>query len=277
MGIIKYLKRLPLYVVLLTFVLFTLVPFYWILLTSFKTMKDITMQGPLGFPQIWHWDNYIRIWKVGNFLVYFKNSIIVTTISVLCIVLFSLLAAYSFSFLKIKGKGFILTLLLFGLIVPTELIIIPLYYNLKTLGLLNTLWAIILPQIALIIPIAVVLLRSFLRELPPSMLEAARIDGASEFKTLIYIIIPIAWPVIASITIFASIWTWNNFILPTILVQNDQWRTLPVGLNYFRGRYNMDFSMTATAANVIAFPIVIIYLTLQKRFIQGMTAGALKE
>ena len=264
------------YVVLVIFSIFTLIPFFLVIITSLKNMNDIIVNGPLSMPRIIRWENYIKIWKIGNMVPYLKNSIIVTIICILCILLLSLLASYAFAYLKFKGKGFFLTLILLGLMIPTELIIIPLFYNMKALGLLNSLWSIILPQIGMIIPFAIVVLRGFMRDLPVALLESARMDGSTEFKNLIYIIIPIVRPAMVSVIVFASIWTWNEFMLPTILIQDDAKRTLPVGLNYFRGKYSMDFSMTATAANISALPTILVFLVFQRKFFAGITAGALK-
>jgi raffinose/stachyose/melibiose transport system permease protein len=152
-----------------------------------------------------------------------------------------------------------------------------LFNNLKSIGLLNTLWALILPQIAMGIPFSIFLLRGFMKDIPHALLESARIDGSTEMQNLYHIIVPMLYPPIVSLIVFTAIGTWNNFMLPTILIQNDLLRTLPVGLNYFQTRFTMDYPMIATAAVISAFPTAVVYVIFQRNILSGVMVGALKE
>jgi raffinose/stachyose/melibiose transport system permease protein len=270
-------KRISVYGLLLLTALMTIAPFLLILNTSLRESADIIADGPLALPSILHWENYIDIWKVGNFPIYFRNSIIVTTVISITIVLISLFAAYAFSYMKFWGKELLFLFIILGLIIPVELIIIPLFHHLKSMGLLNTLWAIILPQIALGMPFSVFLLRGFMKDLPASLMESAKIDGSTELKNMIYIIIPLVMPAIVAVTIFAVIGAWNNYIFPTIFIQDDTLRTIPVGLDYFRTKFTMDFSMVSTSAIISALPTILVYVLFQRRIESGLTLGALKE
>ena len=271
------LRHIVIYAILSLISVLSISPFFLMIITSFKNMGDLTSGGPLALPVIWRWDNYIRIWGVGNFTLYFRNSILVSGACVLCVVLFSLLGAYAFAYLDFKGKGFLFTLILLGLMIPTELIIIPLFFNLKAIKLNNTFWALIFPLAALILPFAIVLLRGFMRDIPSALRESAQLDGCTEIQSLIHIIAPMVKPAIISVVIFTSIWSWNNFMLPTILIQSDDFRTLPLGLNYFTGKYTSNYTMISTAANISAFPTILVFMILQRKFIEGMMIGALKE
>lgn len=273
----SFIRRAIIYVIMACAAVLTISPFFLILSTSLKTKSEINVNGPLALPEMLHWENYSRIWQVGNFIGYFKNSVIVTVIVVIFVVIFSLLGAYPFAHMKFKGKGILFLIILWGLTVPMDLLIIPLFNNLKSVGLLNTLWALILPQIALNIPFSIFLLRGFMRDIPHALLESARIDGSSEMQNLYLIMMPILYPPIVSLIVFTAIGAWNNFMLPTILVQNDLLRTLPVGLNYFQTKFTMDYTMIATAAVISALPTAIVYMIFQRNIISGVMVGALKE
>jgi raffinose/stachyose/melibiose transport system permease protein len=260
----------------LFFAAITLFPFAILISTSLRSMPDIVKNGPLKLPAEWVFSNYPKAWKIGNFAVYYKNSIITTVVTVALVLTLVLLGAYVFSFLEFHGKSILFSLILLGLLIPFQQIMIPLFHTLKGLKLLNTLWAIILPQIALQIPFGIFLMRGFMRDLPASIIESARLDGANELQTLFYIVTPLVRPALVALLIFTAMSSWNNFMLPTIMVQKDALRTVPVGLNYFKDQHFTDFPMMAAATNIIALPIVIVYLVFQRKMIQGMIIGSIK-
>jgi len=258
------------------FAAITLIPFVFLVFTSLRSMPDIVANGPLAWPAKWVFGNYPKAWDMGNFAVYYKNSIITATVTVICVLVLSLLGAHVFSFLEFHGKSFVFSLIMFGLLIPFQQIMIPLFHTLRGLKLLNTLWALILPQVAMQIPFGVLLMRGFMRDLPSSIMESARLDGANELQTLFYIVIPLVRPALVALLIFTAMSSWNNFMLPTIMVQKDAMRTVPVGLNYFKDQHFTDFPMMSAAASIIAFPIVVVYLIFQKKMMQGMTVGSIK-
>ncbi|WP_158602354.1 carbohydrate ABC transporter permease [Cohnella endophytica] len=271
------IRRILVYAVMTCTALLTIAPFLLIISTSLKTTDEINIYGPLSLPHVVHWDNYSRIWEVGKFLTYYKNSVIVTAVVVLFVIVFSLLGAYPFAYMKFRAKGIFFLIVLWGLTIPLDLIIIPLFNNLKSMGLLNTIWSLILPQIAMSIPFAIFLLRGFMKDIPNALLESARMDGSTEMKNLYYIIMPMLYAPLVSLIVFTAIGTWNNFMLPTILIQNDHLRTLPVGLNYFQTKFTMNYPMIATAAIVSALPAAITYIVFQRNILSGAMVGALKE
>jgi raffinose/stachyose/melibiose transport system permease protein len=188
-----------------------------------------------------------------------------------------MLAAYAFSQYKFWGKEIIFAVILVGLAIPLDILVIPLFYNLLELNLLNTHWAVILPTAAKILPFGVLLVRSFIDELPDEILDAGKIDGCSSLQILRHIVVPLSMPCITSLLVFTFMWTWNLFILPVIFIQKDDMRTLPVGLNYYQGRYATDIPLLMAGATISSLPIVIIYLFFQRQFIKGIMAGALKS
>lgn len=259
------------------FVVATLAPFAFLTLTSLRTMEDITKNGPLALPSEWVLSNYPRAWELGNFRVYYTNSIKIAIITVAAVLVISLLGAYVFSFLKFPCKSLLFSLILLGLMIPFQQIMIPLFHTLRDVHLLNTHWAVILPQIAMELAFGIFLLRGFMRDLPISLIESARLDGAGEARILWSIVTPLVRPALVSLLIFVAMSSWNNFMLPTIMLQKDALRTVPVGINYFKDQHFTDFPMLCAAANIIIIPIVIIYLIFQKRMIQGMMVGSVKE
>lgn len=259
----------------LFFSLFVLIPFAWVIFTAVKSRREVP-RNPLGIPAEWHWGNFGEAWRVGHFDRYFLNSIYVVIPTVLIILVFSTLAAFAFSQLRFKGKNLLFAILLIGLAVPLDILIIPLFYDLLNMGLVNTHWALIFPQSAAILPFGILLLRSFMEDVPGEILDSAKIDGCSTFGLLFHIVVPLSRPALASLLVFSFMWTWNQFLLPVVLIQDDRMRTLPVGLNYFQGRYSTNIPLLMAGATISFIPIVLVYVVFQRQFIKGITAGALK-
>lgn len=257
------------------FSLFVLVPFAWVIFTAVKSRWEVP-RNPLGIPAEWHWENFSEAWRVGHFDRYFLNSVYVVIPTVIIILAFATTAAFAFSQLRFKGKNILFAILLIGLTVPLDILIIPLFYSLLDMGLVNTHWALILPQAAAILPFGILLLRSFMEDIPGEILDSARIDGCTTLGLLYHIIVPLSKPALASLLVFSFMWTWNQFLLPVVLIQDDLMRTLPVGLNYFQGRYSTNMPLLMAGASISLLPIVIIYIIFQRQFIKGITAGALK-
>lgn len=269
--------RLSDYLWVLLFSAYSLLPVLWVVMTSLKTNQELVRMGPLALPQTLRFDNYLEAWNAARFSTYFVNSILIAVLTVGGIVLFSVLIAYSLCYLHYHGKKLVDALVIFGLLIPFELIMIPLFYNVKNMSIMNTHAAVILPQIALWLAFSVFLMKSFMRELPISLIESARIDGAGEYRTLFSIVTPMVKPAVISIIIFNLISSWNNFMLPTIMISSDKLRTVPLGLNAFRTKYSMDVALTAAAAVIIAAPVIVVYLIFQRRLITGLVVGAVKQ
>jgi raffinose/stachyose/melibiose transport system permease protein len=273
---INVLERVPIYLMLIVFSLATLLPLIWVLLTSLKARKELVKHGPLAWPQSWNWANYLKAWTAGHFSIYFKNSIFIAVVTLVMVLLVVLLASYALSFLDFSGKPFWNYMVVLGLLIPFDLIMIPMFFDLKDFGLLNTRWAVILPQIALNVPFSIFLMRGFMKGTPGALLEAARIDGAGEFRILYSVITPIVKPAVISLLIFTLIGSWNNFMLPTIMISDDALRTVPLGLNAFKTKFTMDVTLTSAGAIIIALPVIVVYLIFQRRLLDGLTIGAVK-
>jgi len=256
---------------------FTVIPGILIFFISVRSMQDIIRQGAFGLPEVWRFSNYIDAWNVGRFSTYFLNSVFVSVITVTGILVFSLFAAYAFANLKFRFRGLLEIIMMIGLVLPLEIVVVPLFFNLRSMGLINTLWAVILPSIAMSLAFGIFLLRGFIKDIPVSLLESARIDGSNEWQSIWYIILPLIRPALISLLVFSFMSSWNEFMLPNIMIRSESMRTLPLGLDFFRSKYSQNIPLTAAASNMIALPVILIYLTFQRNMIRGMMVGAVKE
>ncbi len=263
------------YVVLILFALVCLVPLFWVFSSSLKNTREIALSA-FGLPTAWRWENYIEAWTVGRFGHYFGNSLIVSLPIVAGSVLFACLAGYGLARFRIPGGRVIFFLFLLGLMVPFQSIMIPLFYILRDVNFLGTYWAMIVPSIALGLPFGVFFMRAFFLRLPQELAEAAEIDGAGEWAVFWQVMLPLSLPGITSLAVFSFMGAWNSFLLPLIYMQKEELRPLILGLMFFKSRYTQNIPLTMAGAVIAMLPIVLVYVIFQRKFIQGMTAGAVK-
>ena len=256
--------------------LIVLYPFISILFLALS--EPGTRVSGFTVPNGLYFDNFVKAWTGGGFNYALFNSFIIVVAVVSITIICSTLAAYAFEKLDIFGITPLFALLLVGLVLPYESIVISLYYSMKNLGLTNTHWALILPQIGLSIPFSIFWLRASFRSIPKALSEAAMIEGATRFTILTKILIPQIVPAILTLTVLLFMWTWNEFLLALVMIQDADMRTAPLALSYFAGnkRYG-DPAITAAAAIWVALPVLVAYIFLQRRFISGMVTGAVKE
>lgn len=263
------------YAVLLVFLVIFLLPFLWIWSSALKSSREIARQ-PFGLPTEFRWQHLQRAWTVGHFDQYIWNSIIYCAAIVAGVVVLSCLAGYALALLPLPGRDAILVVFLLGLMVPFQSVMVPLYYLLRDIRLLETYWAFIVPGIALRLPFGIFLMRGFFRGLPPELADAARVDGANEWRVFRQVMLPLATPGLSTLVVFQFMFTWNQFLMPLVFVQRDELRPVSLGTMFFFGRYTADRGMIAAGVTIAMLPVVLLYLALQRRFIEGITAGALK-
>jgi len=265
------------YALLIVFSLIALYPIVSIVLLALHDRSDLVTG--LSIPDSIDFGTIRTAWEEGQFGRGLLNSFIVAASVSIATAIFATLAGYAFGTMRFRGSELIFYLLLIGLIFPYEATVIPLYYFFKNLGLTDSYWALILPQIALSIPFGTFWMRAFFRSTPGALVEASRLDGASSFVTLWKVLLPQAWPAITTMVVLVFMWTWNEFLLALVMIQSDDLRTAPLGLALFQGanRNSQDVTLVAAAAVIVALPIVIVYIFLQRSFIRGMFAGAVKE
>lgn len=262
--------------VLLTGTIYTLMPFITILLTSFRTTKD-SIRGPFTWPKEWSIvQNYIKAWNIGNFNTYLLNSVYMMIFAVLGTLLVATLAGYSFAKFKYPGKNGLYYLLLIGMMIPFQTIMLPLYFVLKAMGLLNSLTGVAILSVATGQGFAIMMMRSFFVSIPDSMLEAARIDGCSEIKVLMKVVLPNTFPAWTSLIVIVAMGSWNNLLAPMIYIFNQNKYPIPYALYAFQSSHTTDYELLAAGMMISIVPIIIIYIMFQSSFQSGITTGAVK-
>ncbi len=268
-------QLVPRYLLLIAFSLFVLLPILGLFLSAFKTDTQI-IQGPFSLPQSWNLENFRQAWFTGRFNIFFKNSVVVSLAVVIASVFLSVLMGYAFGLLPMPGKKWLFPLVLLGYMVPFESVIIPLYHFLDLLGLRDSYWALILPQIGLSVSFGTLWMTSFFENAPRDLVDAAAMDGCNRWQTLWRVLWPLAKPSITTLIVLIFMWTWNEFLLALVLIQDETLRTLPVGLAFFQGKYTANIPLLAAGALIVALPTVVVYVLFQRFFIRGMLGGAVK-
>jgi raffinose/stachyose/melibiose transport system permease protein len=270
-------EQLLSYAVLGVFSVIAFYPILTIVLLAMHQRSDLVTGFSL--PDSLDFSTFSAAWEEGALGTGLRNSLIVAAAVSIVSAILSTLAGYAFGAMRFRGSDVLFYLLLVGLIFPYEATVIPLYYLFKDYGLTDSLWALILPQIGLSVPFGTFWMRAFFRSTPGALVEASRLDGASSLVTLRRVLLPQAWPAITTMLVLVFMWTWNEFLLALVMIQSDELRTAPLGLALFAGanRGSQDVTLTAAAAVIVALPVVIVYVFLQRSFIRGMFAGAVKE
>ncbi len=251
------------------------VPLLLALVSSFKSTAEI-MNAPFGLPEHWSLSNFAQVLGEGNFGTYFLNSVLVTLGSEVLILGFSAMAGYALGRYRFRLNDALYTLILMGLMIPSKLLLVPLFLQLKQMGLLDSLWGLILVYAAGGIPAGVFIMTGFFRALPQALESAARIDGASEWTLFHRIMLPLVRPQLAIVAIYTAIPIWNDFLLPIVFISSPERKTLPQGLSVFFGEHAVNMGALFAGLTVSALPLVLLYLVLSEQFIKGLTAGAVK-
>jgi len=232
--------------------------------------------APSGFalPPSFAWHNYVEAWDQGKFASSFTTSVIVAAVMVPASVGLSILGGYAFATMRFRGSRAIFYLFILGLIIPTEATIVPLYYDVRDLGLLDTYWALILLETSGELAFGIFWMRAAFISAPRSLLEAARIDGASSWRTLWRILMPFARPAILTLTVLTFADSWNEFFLALVFTVNHM--TAPAGLASFSGRFTTNVPLVSAGAVIVAVPILVVFIIFQRQFMRGMLTGAVK-
>lgn len=250
-------------------------PFIWMLLSTFKESWELYIFPPTLFPKKFTLANYREVLNTVPFSRYYLNSLFVTTCTVISTLFTSSLAGFAFAKYKFRGKRLIFKTLLSGMMIPYPVTIIPLYIMVFSLGLVDTYFALIVTGVAGIF--GTFLMRQFILGIPDDLLDAARIDGCSEFGIYWRIILPSLKQPLSALAIFSFMSTWNAFLWPLLVVNRDELRTVQLGIQYFTQQYGSLVHLQLAAAAMGILPILVLYLILQRHFIQGITLTGLKE
>lgn len=261
----------PIFLILATLVFY---PLLWMVMSSFKNNIEI-IRNVFGPPSSLKFDNYVAIFQDGNMGRYFLNSAIVTVVSVVLLLIISSVSAYGFSTFKFKYNSILFMYCLIGLMVPPQALIISNFNWISILGLLSTYWALILTYLGWG-SLGILILRDFFNAVPKEITDAARIDGASHWQIFTRIMLPLARPSMATISIFYIMWIWNDYIYPLIYMQDPQMFTIPLGILFMNDRFAANWGNQMAGLTVATIPPIVAYLIFQRQYVKGLLAGAIK-
>ncbi|TLS47843.1 carbohydrate ABC transporter permease [Streptomyces montanus] len=260
--------------VIILFLAIVLVPFLSLLLAALQPAG--TPLTGLALPRGIHLENFAHAWSAAGFGVLLRSSAVIAVSVVPAAVLCATLAGYALATMDVPGRGKVYGYLLLGLSIPTEGTVIALYYDMRAAGLTNTVPGLALAEIGAFMPFGVFWMRAHFATMPRSLIEAARLDGASSWTTLWRVLMPSSRPAVVTLGVLYFVWSWNQFLLPLILIQDPDRRTAPAGLGFFTGQYGVDVPLLAAATLIVIAPVVLVYLFFQRHFINGVLSGALK-
>lgn len=271
----KIARETAWHAVMLVVCAIVLIPIVMVVLGSFKTVPEF-FDTPYGMPEAFDPFNYIKAWEEANLQRATWNSIVSTVLGVGISTLLACLAAYGLARFNFRWRMPLRLVFVGGLVVPVQLIIIPIFIMFRQAGLLGSIWSLVLAYSVLGIPLAVLVMTGFFQALPRDLEEAARIDGANHFQIFWRIMLPLTRPALAAVVILNGVWMWNDFFLGLILLTQEESRTLPVGIMAFRGTYTTEWGLIFASVCISVAPVVVAYLLLSRQFIAGLTAGSVK-
>jgi raffinose/stachyose/melibiose transport system permease protein len=261
--------------VLVAFMVSSLYPFLWAILNSFRTNDEMILH-PLRFPLKLDFGVFVEAWHRTDFNHAFLNSVVNSASAVGLVLLTGSLAAYPLARMRFFGNGFIVKFLMVSIIISGQLILIPLFYVMKGLGVYNSLLSTILANTAMALPICIYLFYGFFREIPREIEESTMIDGCNRWTFYFRFIIPLSKPILSTVAIFVALWSWNEYLFALTFLKEQTIRTIPLQLQIFFGRWSTEYGLLFAALSISIVPILAIYIAMQKAFIKGLTAGAVK-
>jgi raffinose/stachyose/melibiose transport system permease protein len=280
MPIPSSLKRpltwLPTFIVCFVVATIVLIPLVFTAIGGFRTNGELDTQ-PFSIPTVWHFENYQTVLALSSpFWPEVINSLL-TVLGTLAVLLAAAApAAFALARIKFPGREVVFNIFLFGLLFPLTVATLPLYITIRQLGLLDTLWGIILPQVAFGLPTTILILRNFFRAVPQELEDAATIDGASAFGFFWRVLLPLSRPALAVVGMLAAVASWNNFLLPLLVLTDQSTWTLPLGALQFQQQYSTDWATVLAFITVAMIPAIAIYLVAERQIVAGLTAGAVK-
>ncbi|MGG1311399.1 MULTISPECIES: carbohydrate ABC transporter permease [Cohnella] len=253
-----------------------LFPIAWMLSTALKAPEDIFTPTPSLLPETWHWHNFADAWKAQPFAKYFANTLIVVLVSTPFAMLSSTMVAFGFARISFWGRNALFLLVIGTMVIPWDVTAIPLYIEYNKLGLINTLWPMILPGM-FGAPFFIFLARQFIMGIPHDLDEAAKIDGCSRWQIYWKIVLPLCRPVVVVIGVFHFVWVWNEFLTPLIFINDQDLYTLPLGINLFKNAYNIEYEkLMAISCLSVLFPVTLFYFT-QNLVLGGLSLSGVKK
>jgi len=253
----------------------TLIPFLWMISASFMPQGGANQFPPRFIPDSFSLEHYIRLFKSMNILRYFFNSLVLSVSITGLSLLVNSMAGFAFAKFQFPGKESLFKLLLAAMIIPAQVTMLPLFLMMNQMGLINSYLGVIIPGMASIF--GIFLIRQYINSLPDSLIEAARLDGASDFKIYWHIVLPLAKPILVTLGLFTFMGTWNDFMWPLIIMTRENMYTLPVAMANLSGEHAQDTELMMAGAVLTVLPVILVFLTLQRFYIEGIMLGSVKE
>ncbi len=271
----KRIKSVLLYLMLAVLSFIFLAPIAWVALSSFKPGSELFAWPPSLFPKTPTISNYVTAFNKGDFGNYFKNSAFVTIAATVITIIINIMAGFAFAKYEFRGRNIIFVAFIATLMLPLEVIMIPIFQVVKFFKMYNSLWGIIIPPAAT--PTGVFLARQYFLSLPNELMEAARIDGASEARIFLQLALPIARPLMSVLAIFSFMWRWNDFMWPLLVIRDMNKYTVQLALANFNGQFSVDWNSLLAMAVVSMVPVLVVFLIFQRQFVKGMVVSGMKE
>ncbi|HEY1722021.1 MAG TPA: carbohydrate ABC transporter permease [Magnetospirillaceae bacterium] len=252
-----------------------LIPLFATVVGGFKELGELRT-NPFGLPHVWQWGNYWSILSSQRYWLMLGNSLFIGVVTVVLTLILASMAAFAFAHLHFFGQRYLLSYMLLGLLFPAATAILPLFIKVRDLGLLNTAWGVILPQAAFSMGMSILLLRNAFRQLPSELLDAALVDGCGYLRYFFYITLPLSRPILSTVGIIAFVASWNNFLLPLIMLDSDAKYPWPLGLMVYQGQFSTAWQLVLAFITLTILPAIIMFILAQKHIVTGLTAGAVK-
>ncbi|MNW23529.1 Trehalose transport system permease protein SugB [compost metagenome] len=275
-GPLRKLGYVLLYLILCVVAVFQLFPLVWLLLFSLKNNQEVFNLPPLSLPGELRWENYGKVWSAGNISVYFLNSVWITLTATLLTVILGSLVTFAITRMKWRGSSFVLGLFMVAMMIPVHSTLIPLFSIFNRIGLTDHPLSLILAYVAFNMPITILILLGFYYALPREVEEAAVMDGCSVHRVFFQVVLPMTGSVLATTTIINMIYNWNEFIFVNTFISSDVLKTLTVGVQNFIGQYTTDWGAIGATLMISILPILVMFLFLSDRIVEGIAAGSVK-
>lgn len=273
---IKHKKPVKTYIVLIFWTIVNIFPLYWMFTFSLKSNAEIFGENVVGLPIDWLWENYSEAMTTGNMALYFLNSIIVTSLTIILTVICSMMACYALTRLEWPGRKLVNNIFMLGLTIPIHAAILPIFIILGTLKMTDSYQALIIPYTAFALAMAIMIFGSFIGNVPKEIEEAACIDGCGTFGIFFRIVLPLMRPAISTVTIFTFLQAWNELMFAVIFNSKSEYRTIPVGIQTLSGSYTTKWGPIGAALVIATFPTLIVYAFMSKKIQKSLIAGAVK-
>jgi raffinose/stachyose/melibiose transport system permease protein len=256
-------------------VVFVATPLVATVLGGFKSLGELRT-NPFGLPQVWEWENYGGILMSKRYWQLLGNSLIISSMTVVLTLIAASMAAFVFAQIKFFGSAMLMSYITMGLLFPAATAILPLFIKVRDLGLLDSYFGVVLPQVAFALAMSILLLRRFFKDIPYELLEAARIDGCSYIEFFRYVTLPLSRPILATVGTIVFVNSWNSYLIPLIMLNSDDLYPWPLGIMVYQGEYSSEWHLILAFVTLTILPTIILFLFAQKHIVAGLTAGAVK-